>query len=681
MLIKKISHWLPLAAILVAGAWLRLYQVGTLPPGFYRDEGFYGLDALRVLRGEWHVFFAANNGREGLFMYLLAAGIAVLGRTPEALRIVSACVGIATIFAMYWAGRNLFSHRIGVLSAGVLAVTFWHVAISRVAFRAITLPLMLCALAAFGAYAFTAHAPTRRAQIAAFFAGLTFGLCFYTYTSASFVLAVLMGFAILNVRALRHVPRTTWIAALIGAVLVLMPLLFWLTRHGDIYLARASQVSILSPVINQGDLPGTLLRHIGKAALMFTSEGDRIWRHNLSLRPVFEGALVPAFVVGVGVLLWRWLGPIFGLITPAMPGPRGNWTGSCALFLLLWLIAFLIPTILAEDTPHFLRAIGALPAACLVAAVGLEAALAWLSRRGLLMVFGRLSRLLRPPAFVSAVVLILSGVATYNDYFVTYVNQPQTAYWLEAQNVALANQINQFVQRNPPSQVWLDETLDADNASLRFLAPAVELETVTRINRDQTPLNAPRQETLLLVDPNHDWTAVRNGLPNNSDLVVRVGPLAQGDMDVQPRQAFISVLAYPKEAVKLPLLATARFERGIGLDVTSILQGADQVNTVTLRWRTAQPIPDDYAVFVHWYRNGQQIAQHDGTPGEGYLPLPTWRIGDVIVDKHAFAVPGGAQPGDEIHVGLYARANDARLSVLDAQGNAVGDSVIIPLPR
>ncbi len=116
---------LPVALIVLIGAGLRLWQIGTLPPGLYRDEAFYGLDGLRVLSGEFSLYFAANNGREGLFMYLLAPAIALIGRTPEALRITSAVVGTLTILAIYFAGRNMFSHRIGVLSAAILAINFW----------------------------------------------------------------------------------------------------------------------------------------------------------------------------------------------------------------------------------------------------------------------------------------------------------------------------------------------------------------------------------------------------------------------------------------------------------------------------------------------------------------------------------------------------------------------------
>src|ERR1043165_10076706 len=119
-MLKRWRDWLPLLVILTAGAFLRFYRIGGLPPGLYRDEGYYGLDALNVLRGHPAVFFAANNGREGLFIYLLAASITLLGRTPEALRIVSALTGTLTIVAIYAVGRNLFSQRIGLLSAAIL---------------------------------------------------------------------------------------------------------------------------------------------------------------------------------------------------------------------------------------------------------------------------------------------------------------------------------------------------------------------------------------------------------------------------------------------------------------------------------------------------------------------------------------------------------------------------------
>jgi hypothetical protein len=45
--LQPLMRWLPLAIILLAGAGLRLDRIGELPPGLYRDEAWYGLDAGR----------------------------------------------------------------------------------------------------------------------------------------------------------------------------------------------------------------------------------------------------------------------------------------------------------------------------------------------------------------------------------------------------------------------------------------------------------------------------------------------------------------------------------------------------------------------------------------------------------------------------------------------------------
>jgi 4-amino-4-deoxy-L-arabinose transferase-like glycosyltransferase len=681
--------------IVLVGAGLRFYQIGELPPGLYRDEAFYGLDALRVLNGDLSLYFATNNGREGLFMYLLAASIRVLGRTPEALRIVPAIIGTFTLVGIYVAARNMFSHRVGVLSAGILAITFWHVALSRVAYRAILLPLALCMLMGFVFAALGTNQMRRRLVLSAC-AGVAFGACFYTYTSGQFALPLVILFVLSLVIGLQrdlfarrteedvYRRRMSAVVFFVAALVTLAPLLLWLTQHADLYLNRAGQVSIINPVINNGDLFGTLLNNIGKTIGMFAVEGDRIWRHNLSLRPVFDGFLAVAFFVGLGVCLWRWLRSWQSRYGSAILGVDTN---VAPQFLLLWLGMFLVPTILAEDTPHFLRGIGALPAACIVAAVGLEAALAFASRRGYisgLTMF--LRRVISPPAFIAAVVLTLSGINTMTDYFNDYVNRPITSYWLESQNVALAHQLKQT--NLPTRNIWVEDRLSNDNPALAFLlgdaftvARNEGGAAVTYTPDDiRVPLRnwaEPNRDVLLIVDPNRDWTPLRTALPPSTTLSVVEGPLAQADQEMQPRRAYVTVFAHMTER---SAGTGNRFEQGIVM-VDSVVQPmTNSQYQVKLSWTTTQPIPDDLAVFVHWMRGGQVLAQSDGTPASGYLPMPAWRPGDVIEDMRVLGVPGGAQPGDEIRAGIYRRGENVRLKTLDAQGNPLGDSVIISPP-
>jgi len=637
--VKIIRAYLPLVAILAVGAALRLCQIGQAPPGLYRDEAFYGLDALNVLRGEFASFFTANNGREGLFMYLLAPMIAALGRTPEALRMTAALVGIATLGAAYLAGRALFSHRVGVLGAGALAVNFWHLAISRVAYRAITLPLMLCLFVACAAAIRPTNTPRKNFALTAL-AGLFFGLTFYTYTSGQFVLAlagVWMALWLFNNRAAITKTRVAQAALFVGVALVVMaPLLAFYAANPQFLTGRAGQVSILNPEINHGNLLGALIANMGKAAGMFNLQGDRIWRHNLSLRPVFDVLMGVVFVLGIGVSLWR-------VIRPPPAGRVWAWA-----VLLLWLAFFLVPTILAEDTPHYLRAIGALPAVCILAALGLDFLIERVKFKG---------RGLN----IAMLVLLFSGYLTAKDYFGDYVQRDMTAYWLEQQNVALAYDINQFVKTRPAQNLWLDVRLADDNPALRFLSPIVDDGSERIVGSDLTgkpPVDAA-SPVLLIVDPTRDWTAMRNALPAPIRLIVREGPLAQKDFETAPHRAFISVLGLPVDGAG----PRAKFERGIALRSAIAMPTQDGRVEVDLTWATAQPIPDDLAVFVHYVRGGQVISQHDGTPADGYLPMPAWRVGDEIVDKHLLSVPGGIKPGDEIRLGIYTRGTNSRLKL------------------
>ena len=80
---------MPLLLVIAMATALRFWALGTIPPGLYHDEAFNGLDALGVLEGERPVFFEANNGREPLFIYLVALSVAALGRSPGAIRIVA----------------------------------------------------------------------------------------------------------------------------------------------------------------------------------------------------------------------------------------------------------------------------------------------------------------------------------------------------------------------------------------------------------------------------------------------------------------------------------------------------------------------------------------------------------------------------------------------------------------
>ena len=343
--------------------------------------------------------------------------------------------------------------------------------------------------------------------------------------------------------------------------------------------------------------------------------------------------------------------------------------------LLVFTVPFRWPLAGLWAVSHFLRAIGALPGACLIAAIGLESALAWLSRRGMLMVMGAVARRISPPALIAALIIGYSGYRTYYDYFEVYVRAPLTGYWLEQQNVALANTVNAWA-----GPLWLQDQLINDNAALRFLSARVAQGQVNTFHSE--PERATLQQAgpvsgLILLDPNHAWGALRSALPATPvTLQISEGALAQGDLDPQPHRAFIALTVQPDTRID----ATPRvFVPGVELRSAEWISATATTPhpVLMLRWRLRQPAREDYGVFVHWLRNGQMLAQSDHSPGLGYWAMPEWRIGDTFIDDHMFDIPDGAQPGDEIRVGLYQRSDGQRLRVVEP----ASEWVIIPPPR
>ena len=321
---------------LITAAMLRFWQLDQVPPGLYRDEAFNGLDALEVLAGDHALYFQANNGREPLFIYLAALSVAVLGRSPGAIRMVAAVLGTLTIPAAYLLAKAMFNRRIGLLAAAVTGLTLWHVNLSRIGFRAVAMPLLVAL--AFWQLWLGLKSGDKRHFLAG---GLLYGLTFYTYLAARFTIVALIAFGLglIFVGGWKRGALTFVLAALV----VLAPLMVYVATHGGAFLGRVGQVSIFNPAINEGDLWGTLLRHVGRTLLMFTNKGDFIPRHNVPLRPVFDPVLSAFFLLGLIICLKRLR------------------QSTEHAFVLIWLAVMILPTILAEGAPHFLRSVGILP--------------------------------------------------------------------------------------------------------------------------------------------------------------------------------------------------------------------------------------------------------------------------------------------------------------------------------
>ena len=630
--------WAVLLAILVLGGLLRFYQIGSVPPGLYQDEAYNGLDTLNILAGSHPLYFPANNGREPLFIYLQAAGVAVFGRTPLALRFPAAVVGTLLIAATFALGAALYNPRLGLFSAAVVAITFWPLALSHIGLRAGSLPLFSALSLAAAAWGWRQPPGHHRMGFLTLGGGL-YGLTFYTYLAARFTPLALLAFLILWYIARRsNFPRLRELAAFgLPAILVGLPLALDSLWQPEILFSRVGQVSILSPIINHGDLWGTLFHNLLAALGMFFVRGDSIARHNLPGRPVFDPLLALAFVAGVGLALaaaWR--------------------RKPAALLILVWTATLLLPTILAEDTPHFLRAVGVLPVIFIFPALALDAAWQvaerWASRW----------RTVLP-------VLMLAGLAgslawTVRDYFDRYAHSPDTAYLFQSAAADLAWSANSYLQSG--GQVLIDQRFWDDFTSVRFLLPARPDLSLYREGQALAPAAAPLE---LFAWPYEDMRPALQALPAGALIRPVAGPLYRGDLELKAYPLFVTYTAEANcPAALCPGQPLADFGGAFQLlsAVTGTQPGGFRLELV---WRAARPDGAPHQVFAQAWAGDQIIAQADGPLGSALFPSDWWRPGEMVWEAHDFTWPDHvAHSGVTFRVGLYNAATGVRVGRIDS---------------
>jgi len=721
--------WWMMPVLLLATA-LRLFAFGDVPPGLYHDEAYHGLDALNVLEGQFPVYFPANNGREPLFIYLVAVAVGVLGQSPFALRLVAFFAGLLTVAATAAMGRVLFSRRVGLLAAAVLAVTLWHVHLSRVGFRAVLLPLFTALVAWQVALALRTGRWHHWLV-----AGVLYGLAFYTYMAVRFTPVALAAFGLYvlgtasgadaaNVdrgpsslqrrhsdgarsgrrsgpernqvfHAMVHRQRPgflvslSWRGVALAAVAVAVtvaPLAVYTVGHPGAVLGRPGQVSVFDPAINGGDLWGTLGKHTLRTLGMFFVRGDRIWRHNVPWRPIFDPVLGIAFLLGLAVALGR-----------VRRDP------ACA-FVLIWTAVMAMPTLLAEDAPHFLRGVGVLPVVAFLPALGLD----WLANRirhsrrdpkGFPKPLGSGSfRLVR----CILILPILFGLgSTAWAYFGDYARDPITGYWFERGAVALAGDINgalgvgwdgeRWVRGGPADRTaYIDSGLWQEWPQVRFLVAAPEALTVG-LGDSGERLPAPRGPVGVFAWPYGDWQQAWGLIPAPAEVTVEEGPLSQGDRDLEPYTTYVAFLSdAPDPAVP----AVARLSEGVellGLEVTrgeadgrAVGRASGETRAgllrVRLRWRATAPLSEDYTVFLHYLRDGERIGQADAGAAGGYYPTTVWRPGDVVNDDHFVDVPQVSPVANDVLLfGMWQPERDVVLYLLDEAGNPAGDWIEVPV--
>jgi len=146
--------------VLILALILRIFALSSNPAGFTPDEAGHGYTAYSILktgRDEWGAMLpiaprAFGDFRAPLYTYLAIPSIFVFGLNEFAVRLPSVIFGTISVAVVYllsleFAKKLKIGKGFAVFSAFLLAISPWHVSLSRGAFEA-NLPVLLIPAAA-----------------------------------------------------------------------------------------------------------------------------------------------------------------------------------------------------------------------------------------------------------------------------------------------------------------------------------------------------------------------------------------------------------------------------------------------------------------------------------------------------------------------------------------------------
>ena len=371
-----------LVVIIILSAFLRLYNLDKIPASLNWDEVSMGYSSYSILKtghDEWGnfmplLFRSYGEWKSPVYIYLLVPFIQVLGLNAWAVRLPAAIAGIIAVYLTYLIGKKLYGHQVGLWASFLLAVSPWHLMLSRPAFEAgVSLALTLAGIYFF--LRFIDYPKRSRFSLRdSIFSSLFFGLALHTYHSAQLVVPVIyLYLAIANFRRLGF--KKLLVGAVVLAIFVAPIALDFLSGQTQ---KRFAQVGITTDA---------------ELTQMFFKYRDTFPLGNLGNKLVFNKA---TFILAKGFSNWTsYLSPHFLLGSESIRAQhsipfRGvlylsefglmaygvfvlfkKYHGEARILPIIMIAIGFVPAALTKDIYHVLRAILTLPWWQILAAIGL----------------------------------------------------------------------------------------------------------------------------------------------------------------------------------------------------------------------------------------------------------------------------------------------------------------------
>ncbi len=488
MIRNSTSAWAEKSFVLLItalGITLRLWRLESIPPGIWVDEALKGNTAAHLIEdGSFRLLYSFNLGGEieGLFIWLISLAFRAFGISIFSLRFFPAIIGGFTITGIYLLtkeGAFLHpdekenAHYIGLLAAFFLAFSFWHINASRVAFRAIMVPFLLC----FSMYFLLKGLRTEKFH-AIFVSGLIFGLGLHTYISfriAPLILPLPLSFYWLYYikQGKKQKYLYLMLVFILSAFLTAAPMLIYYLYNPDHFWGRISELGNQFGTAHYfSSLPRSVAAHLG----MFNFRGDPNWRHNIPGEAMLSRPLGILFVTGFTVGLYhlrQWI-------------KAGNYRLTAVYTLILgWFFVMLLPGMLQiNQIPHSVGVLGVLPVVYIISAAGVFLIFKFLNEK-----------LSRKKILISTFVILFFSIAAreVDKYFFKWAPKPEVKKAFTMDFVNIGHYVNSFDEADRKYVYVAEPSFNADFAAL-IAQPTLFIE--------RTQFQQPRAKYILKNDLN-----------------------------------------------------------------------------------------------------------------------------------------------------------------------------------
>jgi len=489
---NKLINYLLITLIIVLAFVVRAYNIDNAPSGVYPDEAVNGIDALKAYKsGEYLWFYPDNNGREGLYINIIAFSYKLFGVSFLGLKFASILFGTLTVLGVYLLTKQLFrSTRSALIASYLVAFSFWSINFSRIGFRAIMLPAILT----FSFYFLFRGIRTKK-YLPFAISGFIFGLGLHTYIAFRISPAILGVLFIALWITKKDFIKDYWKQSLVCIAFMFVsmaPMISTFVAHPEFLSSRSGSISIFAPEMNKGNLPLTALQSFALSLVKYNFWGDQNWRHNYPPYPILHPFIGITFAIGLIYLIMKF----FHLAYLRFKHNIRDRKLYIYSFILAWFFIMQAPEFLsAEGLPHALRAIGVLPVVYIISIVPF------------LWILGKADQMSHSSrmAVYSFVILVLLFVGVFNvtKYHYFWANNPRQAHSFESELIDASD----YLQSTPndSQKVVIAENMQRipirlfnfDRSNMTYIHPSELDQFISK--------NAPSENLIFVLTDRQNW--------------------------------------------------------------------------------------------------------------------------------------------------------------------------------